>query len=370
MIRLHFQEFDSKIDFSDAQFHVLANGLLLLHNFSIGTFSQTPRVHDYMVWIDNDELVITFTPSKKSKFAFINAIEVVSAPKDLVSDVATLVSNSNKIEKIDGLIKYALETVYRVNVGGPKVTPFNDSLWRTWVPDDEFLKSSYGSKTVHFGGRIKYHMGGASREVGPDNVYNSARVIRSSKDLIPKANISWEFPVTEGYKYLLRLHFCDIASASLGMIYFNVYINGNLAYENVDLSETTNWVLASPVYADFVVDGRKGLDVLSVSVGPSNSSMVNGVDGILNGVEIMKMNNSMGSLDGEICAGSISMGWQRGGGSSIGAMIPLVAVLCLLVIASLMMHKQWDRIKDSVAWTPLPIAEVDLKSGGWLSLRK
>lgn len=342
---------------------------MLLFNFSIGEFSQTPSIHDYKIWVDDDELVITFTPSDKSKFAFINAIEVISAPKDLVADVATLVSESNKIEKIDGLMKYALKTVYTVNIGGPKVTPFNDSLWRTWVPDDEFLKMSDGAKKVHFGGKIKYQIGGASREVGPDNVYNSARVIKSSKVSIPKTNISWEFPVTEGYKYLIRLHFCDIASASLGMIYFNVYINGNLAYENLDLSAITNWVLASPFYADFVVDATKGLNVLRVSVGPSNSSMVNGVDGILNGVEIMKINNSMSSLDGEICPGLISTRWQRGGNNS-GAMVPLVAVLCLLVIASLMMHRRWDRFKDSVAWARLPVADVDLKSGIRLSPRE
>jgi hypothetical protein len=32
-----------------------------------------------------------------------------------------------------------LETVHRINVGGMKLTPFNDTLWRTWIPDKDFL---------------------------------------------------------------------------------------------------------------------------------------------------------------------------------------------------------------------------------------
>ena len=58
-------------------------------------------------------------------------------------------------------------------------------------------------------------MGGASREVGPDNVYDTARVIKSRNASIPDANITWEFPVIGGFKYLVRLHFCDIASISI-----------------------------------------------------------------------------------------------------------------------------------------------------------
>ncbi|KAJ0547378.1 putative transcription factor Hap3/NF-YB family [Helianthus annuus] len=42
-------------------------------------------------------------------------------------------------------MRYAYETVYRVSVGGVKVTPFNNFLWRNWVPDDEFLKLGDGS---------------------------------------------------------------------------------------------------------------------------------------------------------------------------------------------------------------------------------
>ncbi|KAF7154615.1 hypothetical protein RHSIM_Rhsim01G0164700 [Rhododendron simsii] len=358
LVRLHFRPFDSSnFNTYDSKFHVSVNGYLLLYNFTVGK-SQAPIIKDYVIWVDAEELVITFVPSEKSEIAFVNAIEVISAPKDLVADVAMLV-NPDRIERVNGLMKSALETVYRVNVGGPKVTPFNDSLWRTWVPDDEFLKLSDGSQRVLFRGRVKYQIGGACREIGPDNVYNSARVIRSLDDYVPHKNISLEFHVIGGYEYLVRLHFCDIASMSLNLLYFNVYVNGNLAYENLDLSSVTTMALASPFYADFVVN-MESTGVLTVTVGPSNMSMSHTIDAILNGVEIMKLNNSMGSLDGEVCAASVLKNWTR---RNTGGVVLLIAAMCLLGTALMVMHRRWVRVKNSVGWSPIPVdvSEVNLK---------
>ncbi|KAF3441541.1 hypothetical protein FNV43_RR15455 [Rhamnella rubrinervis] len=351
MVRLHFQTLNSsKFDFFNAQFHVLVNDHVVLSNFSGGNI-VIPRVNDYLIWVSSEKLVITFIPAKPSKFAFVNAIEVISAPKDLVPNTAQLVT-SEKIVNFDGLEKQALEVVYRVNVAGPKVTQFNDTLWRTWVPDNEYLESSFGSKSLYFGGRIKYQKGGASREVCPDNVYNTARVIQSTNDSIPNVNITWTFPVVGGYKYLVRMHFCDIASISIGLLYFNVYVNGNLAYKDLDMSSVTNYMLASPFYADFVVDGDD-LSVLTVSVGPSNKSLAHTIVGILNGVEIMKMNNSMGSLDGMVCADWVSRSWPRG---NVGVLFPLVFAVCLLLGISMVVQRKliWNE-GYSFGWSKLPV---------------
>ncbi|KAL0379489.1 UNVERIFIED_CONTAM: putative receptor-like protein kinase [Sesamum angustifolium] len=172
-----------------------------------------------------------------------------------------------------------------------------------------------------------YQMGGASREVGPDNVYNTARVIKSSDHLIPNGNLTWLFQVEKGYSYMLRMHFCDVASVAAGMLYFNVYVNGNLAYENLDLSYMTNRLLASPFYADFLVDGDSSGNLV-VSVGPSNMSLPRAVDAILNGVEIWKLNNSMGSFDGEVCSDFVWRSWRR---AHAGVLLPLVAAVSVAV---------------------------------------
>ncbi|KAK4379281.1 hypothetical protein RND71_001143 [Anisodus tanguticus] len=346
LVRLHFHRFKSDLDYSNAKFHVLANGSVLFNSLRMGISRDYEIVKDYVIGVDSDVLVITFVPSDKSSFGFVNAIEVISAPNDLIADVAQYVK-FDKNEQIHGLLKNGFETMYRVNVGGWKVTPFNDSLWRTWVTDDEYLKSSDGLSKVHFGGRINYQDGGASREVGPDNVYNSARVIRSLGNLIPELNMTWTFPVIGGYKYLVKMHFCDIASIA---------------------HEVTNRLLASPFYADFVVDGDSS-GVLTLSVGPSNMSLPRAVDAILNGVEIMKINNSVGSFDGEICAHAVLKSWKRGNGNVV---YPMLAAVFLLLIAFVIMHRRRTGATESVAWWRLPteIPEVNLKYGNQLSSNK
>ncbi|CAN4111552.1 unnamed protein product [Withania somnifera] len=367
LVRLHLRRLRGDLDFSKAKFHVLANGFVLFNSLSVEIGEDFEVVKDYVIVVDSDVLVITFVPTENSNFAFVNAMEVISAPNDLIADVAQYVSCDKK-EQIHGLLKNGYETMYRVNVGGWKVTPFNDSLWRTWVTDDEYLKSDDTFSKVHFGGRINYQEGGASREVGPDNVYNTARVIRSSGNSVPELNMTWTFRVIGGYKYLVRMHFCDIASIARGMLFFNVYVNNNLAYENLDLTEVTNRLLASPFYADFVVDGDSS-GVLTLSVGPSNMSLPRAIDAILNGVEIMKVNNSVGSFDGEICAHAVLKSWKRG---NANILYPMLAAVFLLLIAFVIMHRRRTGVTDSVAWWRLPteIPEVKLKYGNQLSSNK
>ncbi|CAN0884407.1 Probable receptor-like protein kinase At5g24010 [Linum grandiflorum] len=355
MVRLHFSPFvSSNLDLTESRFHVLVGDYVVLTNFT----TSTTLVKEYFIWTSKNKLVISFVPTEKGKLGFVNAIEVISAPKDLIADTATLLT-SGKADTIQGLSKQGLETVHRVNVGGRKVTPFNDSVWRTWIPDDGFFKTSDVSNKVSFSGRINYQVGGASRQVCPDFVYNSARVIASKNSSIPVANMTWAFPLTGGYRYLVRLHFCDIASISLGLLRFNVYINGQLANEDLDLS-SISYELASPYYADFVVETDDSEGDVSISVGHSHSSMAYAVDGILNGVEIMRMNNSMGSFDGKMCAGMALKSWPRG---NSGGLFALAAVMCLLLSVSLIMRRRMVTIKESVSWSKLDteVPEVNLK---------
>ncbi|KAI4371562.1 hypothetical protein MLD38_019781 [Melastoma candidum] len=347
VLRLHFNRFrSSAFDRSDVEFHVLIDGFVVLSNFTGG---HGAAIKEFFIWVDKDEVVVHFLPTTRTKIGFVNAIELLSSPKDLIPDVAHFVGNGEVVD-FEGLNHQALEVAHRLNVGGPKITPFNDSLWRTWVPDDEFLLSSSESEMVYSTGRIQYREGGVSREVGPDNMYSSARVIRSVNQSVSNISMTWVLPVVRGHDYLVRLHFCDIASISLGLIYFNVYLNGVLVYENLDLTRIVNEVLASPYYVDFIVEDN-GLQIMNVSIGPSNYSLPHAVDGILNGIEVMKLNNSMGSLDGEVCAGFLLRSWPRG---NIGLLVPLIALMCLLLGISLVKHMRAIQVSSTVAWTKLP----------------
>ncbi|KAK8269018.1 hypothetical protein V6Z11_D11G103500 [Gossypium hirsutum] len=303
-------------DVKDPGTHMLR---LHFHRFTLTNFSGGRS-------FNSEKVEITFLPAEKSKFAFVSAIVVISAPKDLILETAQSV-NGDKF-------------MYRVTIGGPKVTPFNDSLWRTWLPDDDYFRSKEGSNRVYFSGRIKYQDGGASREVGPDNVYNSARLIESKNASIPN--------VIEGYQYLVRLHFCDIASISLGLLFFNVY-DGHLAYKDLDPSAVTNYLLASPFYVALVVDAEHS-GIVNVTVGPSNKSMVYAVDAILNGVEIMKMSNWMGSFDGTLPAESF--------------LLPLIALVCLLLSLSAIIGRRKEKVESVLrSKLPMEVHEISPKQG-------
>ncbi|CAI8613190.1 unnamed protein product [Vicia faba] len=359
IIRFHFHAFNSSnLDLGRAKFNILVDGYVVLSDFTrfVASSTRNPRVVEYLIWVDSEKLVIVFVPSKDSDFAFVNAIEVISAPTDLIPETAQYLMTSGNLKSFHDLNKQALEVVYRVTVGGPKVTPFNDSLWRTWVPDEEFLKSSVGSEKFYFGGRINYHVGGASREVGPDNVYNTARLIRSKNDSVPNVNMTWVFPIMGGYKYLVRLHFCDIASISGGLLYFNVYVNGYLVLEDLDISYVTS-SLASPYYVDFVVDGESSVGALSVGIGPSKSSLPHVIVGMLNAVEVMKLNNRYKSLDGDVCADFVLKSRRSRGNT--GIFLTMVAAVCIVLSLSIVIRRRIIESRESVSWSRLPVSSSE-----------
>jgi hypothetical protein len=75
-------------------------------------------VKEFSVNVTSKNLVITITPSGNS-FAFLNALEVVSVPDELITDDA---ETFNPVRRFKGLSWQALETVHRVNMGGPTVS--------------------------------------------------------------------------------------------------------------------------------------------------------------------------------------------------------------------------------------------------------
>ncbi|WOK93128.1 hypothetical protein Cni_G01821 [Canna indica] len=118
LIRLHFYPFSiQEYNLSSARFHVLASGIILSSDF--GTYS--PLLKEYLINLEEEKRIITFAPADRSSLAFVNAIVVVSAPKGLILYPARLV-RFDDVTKFDGLSKYAPESLYSFNVGGPNVT--------------------------------------------------------------------------------------------------------------------------------------------------------------------------------------------------------------------------------------------------------
>ncbi|KAK8588013.1 hypothetical protein V6N13_086967 [Hibiscus sabdariffa] len=86
--------------------------------------------------------------------------------------------------------------------------------------------------------------------------------------------------------------------------------------------------------------------VVNVAAGPSHKSMAYAVDAILNGVEIMKMNNLMGSFDGKVPAKSVSKCREE----EVVAFYSLRLLLCVYLSAVMRI----DQV-DSVPWSKLPV---------------
>lgn len=347
-IRLYFFPFAyASYNMSTAKFSVSTESHVLLSDFSVDKAS----VKEFSVNVTSDSLVITFSPSSSS-LAFLNAIEVVSVPDQLITDDASTVTTS---EKFQGLFAQALETVVRVNMGGPTVSFENDTLWRSWVPDQSFLVNKNGAKSVSNIAAVKYSKGVATPDIAPQTVYGTA-IEMDTTDPNSNFNVTWEFDVDPGFHYLVRFHFCDVVSKALNALYFNVYIDSWIVAHNLDLSTLSVNTLAVPYYMDLVTVLTVS-NKLRVSVGPSTDLQDTYPNAILNGLEIMKMNNSMGSLTG-VDLQVISSNSKKNVGVIVGVSIGVAVAVGLALIFFFMCRKRkrMALLGHSKAWIPFSIS--------------
>ncbi|KAK9089415.1 hypothetical protein Scep_028497 [Stephania cephalantha] len=261
-IRLYFYPLTgSAHDLESAPITVVTEDFVLLSNFTFNKYNGSSLFKEYLINVATESLSITFIPSNNS-VTFVNGIEVVSMPDELIPDQAPALVPSGPL---NGLSNLAFETVYSsaVNVS---VTPST----------------------------IKYRVG-VTPEIAPNWVYSTAETMGNGNVPDSNFNVTWVFPVDSSFTYFVRLHFCDIVSKTLNTLVFNVYINTNIAIGSLDLSSITG-SLAAPYYKDFIANSSMDSNTLSVSVGPDMDA--DAADAILNGLEIMKISNDARSLDG------------------------------------------------------------------------
>lgn len=360
-IRLYFYPLPHPTyNLTTATFSVTTDDIVLLHDFSVKDRSKMV-CKEYLINVTSDKFTLKFSPLKNS-FAFINAIELVSAPDDLILDTAATVS---PVGGFNGLSNYALEVLYRLNVGGPVVTPRNDTLWRTWQSDKPFMAFPDGAKSVSVSPElIKYPDGGATTLIAPNWVYATADQMADSGVPDSNFNLTWAMIVDPSFSYLIRLHFCDIVSKGLNELYFNVYVNGMMGVSNLDLSTLTS-NLAVPYYKDFVINASaiSSNGSLILQVGPT-SNVETIPNAILNGLEIMKMSNSAGSLDGLFSSDGTYQGSNSGhNGKKMKITAAVILVLGVAAIFLLVMTiirrrrkpKGWQKQRTFSSWLPLAL---------------
>eukprot|EP01018_Ginkgo_biloba_P020631 Gb_15081 [translate_table: standard] len=356
-VRLYFFPVpDQTHDLKSAVFSVTTDTYVLLHNFTFNKETQNPYLFkEYLINVDSNSLKLNFSPSNVS-LAFINAIEVVSVPDTLIPDQAQTVNPSGIFKGLPGL---ALETVYRLNVGGPKLTSKNDTLWRSWETDQKYLDIKAAAASVHtLPSNIKYPPG-VTVEIAPPMVYATAENMGNANTMNQNFNISWSFNVDPDFAYFIRMHFCDIVSKSLNQLIFNAYINSQSALAEFDISSKAGG-LAAPVYIDFVANVSAGSKVVHIEVGPPPGSYGQASNAILNGLEIMKMSNFAGSLDGNYSVygiiPSVSKRSSSKMGPIVGSVVGASAALGLLAAAYCLFIRPKSKLKHSPpAWLPLPL---------------
>ncbi|CAN6307059.1 unnamed protein product [Urochloa humidicola] len=298
-VRLHFFPFryQSGDLAADARFTVSAQGVALV-DAPYTPANGTATVREFSVSVAGGKLAITFAPAGDKKVAFVNAIEVVSHPDDLFAGPAQTV---NPLGQYNGMSTQALETVHRINMGSPKITPSNDTLWRTWLPDESFLSDPNVAEHRDVSPNSLQRMNGlATPEAAPDMVYATAtelnRKLMDRTTIGALFNMTWRFQATPGWAYLLRLHFCDIISKAGNQMAFNVYVGGWSVLSNYEMAnKDTFGELAVPLYKDFVLSAKDSTTGnITVSVGPSTVGNVD-PDGFLNGLEIMRLVGDTGA---------------------------------------------------------------------------
>jgi serine/threonine protein kinase len=350
VLRLHFLPFSAEL--LTAKFSVQALNYMLLESFNVSD-TVSPTIKEFFLWTDTSKLDVKFIPL--NSHAFVSAIEAFTAPPELLAMTPTLIGNATIN---GGLAKQVLETMYRVNMPGPLITPHNDTLWRTWVTDNPYVHNPAVFDSANTSAVLNYVPSqGSSEEIAPDTVYNSARVLNISTDQIISnpsfnINITWSFSVITGYHYLIRLHFCDIISETNRLdqsLAFKVYIMDNLAItNNLRVSQYTSYTL-EPFYIDFIAHVASAQNI-NVSIGLSTQDSTKA---FLNGLEIMKVNNPSG-------AANSSKGGKKSLAVALGASIGVVIIIalivsCVVVASCKKQHRKPvpDDKETQLTWSPI-----------------
>ncbi|GMY08617.1 receptor-like protein kinase THESEUS 1 isoform X1 [Fagus crenata] len=354
-LRLHFCPVENPhYDFKSAVFSVVANGIVLLHGF---TFSKPGKnsclFKEYVIEVggsSSEKLVLTLSPWNGS-IAFINGIEVVSVPDGQFPTSAVPVPFGPAIEIPTHV---AFETAYRINMGGPLLTPKNDSQWRIWEPDQYFLVNAATARNVTINPSLVKYLDGVSVEIAPNWVYATAQEMADANVSDQRFNISWAFEVEPMFTYLIRMHFCDIVSTSLNNLVFNVYINNQSALDSFDISSKT-MEMSAAYFIDFVTNVSVVSNRILVQVGPSNLRDFP-TNAILNGLEIMKMSNPNDSLDRKLRPDYIDSKTPKRKKWLLLAVISSIAFVVLVLISAAfylyLRHPKKPRRHSSV-WLPL-----------------
>ncbi|KAL5095774.1 hypothetical protein RYX36_000101 [Vicia faba] len=320
-IRLHFYatSYNHSFDPSNAIFSVIVNNnLTLLENFNPSLWHHEDDdekiTKEYCIQIQpNEKLNITFIPNKGNTsnvyYAFVNGIEVVSMPSFLY--YTNLDDSNYRFKFLDFDQEYqilkdiALETVYRVNVGGTQVAANDDDtgMFRNWDSDlSRYLEKRYPqSEFSVFRNPLNYLHNTIPNYTAPENVYRTARSY--GMDATEDYNVTWNFEVDSGFTYMVRLHFCEIDYKIKNKEdrIFQIFIDDIMAEKAADAIGWSGAPLI-PVHKDYaVIMNSQQIERVNLSVKLQRVPLTIYTkyrDVLLNGIEIFKVSDTSYNLAG------------------------------------------------------------------------
>ncbi|KAJ0237827.1 receptor-like protein kinase [Hirschfeldia incana] len=372
-VRLHFSPFPmgDTHNVNDSSFSVYANGLRLMLDINIQgeiahknlvllssghNATASSLLKEFILPVGPEKLVLSFIPEKES-FGFVNAIEVVSVDYKLFKDSVTKVGGS-EVEL--GLGERGVETMYRLNVGGPKLGPSQDlNLYRTWETDSSYMVIENAGEHVDNTSSIANE---SSPPVAPLLVYETARTMSSDTEVLEKRfNMSWKFEVDPNFDYLVRLHFCELVADKQNLRIFRIYINNQTAAGNFDIYARAGGKNKA-IYQDYFDPVSSKNDILWIQLGPDTSAGTSGLGALLSGVEIFKLskNGNLAHLVRFDSSGhSVDNSRMRIIWISVGAVVATIILLAFLVamvvcLCKMRRNKSDDDSKNNPpGWRPL-----------------
>lgn len=286
-IRLHFYPAPYKgFKKSRPFFTVKAGPYTLLHNFSAFLESgASPRTRG------SDDI-----------YAFVNGIEIVSMPAGLYftrdGDLGPPVVGQKYRFYIDN--STALEMIQRLTVGGNSIPSVEDPrMYRAWDEDLSYLTKPGGVSIRRIIPISYLH---TPSYVAPTKVYQTARSM-APLDNLKGSNLTWQIPVDLGFRYLLRLHFCELEFGVTedGDREFFIFINNQVVERNANVIKWGG-KHGVAIYRDYVLpmegDRMEGKRYLNITLQTKFVSSDKTNNAILNGLEIFKLSNPDNNLAG------------------------------------------------------------------------
>uniref|UniRef100_A0A1J3K6D7 Putative receptor-like protein kinase n=1 Tax=Noccaea caerulescens TaxID=107243 RepID=A0A1J3K6D7_NOCCA len=371
-LRLHFSPFVMEnYNVNESSFSVSANGLRLILDMNIPgeiahknlilqssghNSTASSLVKEFLLPLGPEKLVLSFSPEKES-FGFVNAIEIVPVLDKIFKESVAKVGGS-EVEL--GLGGRGMETMYRLNVGGPKLGSSQDlKLYRTWETDSSYMVIENAGEQVKNSSNITYALANDS-PVAPLVVYETARTMSNTEVLEKRFNISWRFEVDPNFDYLVRLHFCELVVDKQNQRIFRIYINNQTAAGNFDIFAHAGGKNKA-IYQDYFDPVSSKNDVLWIQLGPDTSAGASGTDALLSGLEIFKL-----SKDGNLAhlmrfdstGHSVDDSKRRIIWISVGAGVATIILLAFLVtllvcLCKIRRNKSDDSKSNPPGWRPL-----------------